>query len=332
VWRKQVNKAANLDYAGLASGTEGDGPGSFAYSPLPATEYENADDSTYPGPGSATFTGETVALQPSGAAGGVIYTGVITVTASWDGTWTGFVREEDGTIPHNTSTIGDARAAEITAPATGTNPTDYKLGTITAVITGLETADGDPLEYVVSAMVAGDDPGTTVDETENGTETHQYVRETKMGIRDVIFANVYITTSFKDDENELMVMTDFTAPAGAGETGATNLGPRARIVTMVGNNPITVVGFGQPENTTSTASLVGTFVGQDVDGPLGVLGRWTLMDPDDVTITPVPIDRTGPTDTTKASEIRRTTVQIDDAIRIGTGQTLYGAFGAEVEP
>jgi hypothetical protein len=325
VWRKQVNKAANLDYAGLASGTEGDGPGSFAYSPLPATEYENADDSTYPGPGSATFTGETVALQPSGAAGGVIYTGVITVTASWDGTWTGFVREEDGTIPHNTSTIGDARAAEITAPATGTNPTDYKLGTITAVITGLETADGDPLEYVMSTEKAGNDPATTVTEPTN----HAYVTETKMGIRDVIFANVYITTSFKDDENELMVMTSFAAPDGATDT---NPGPRARIVTMVGNDPMTVVGYGQPQDTTSTASLVGTFVGQDVDGPLGVLGRWTLMDPDDVTVTTSEIDRTAATETTKASEIRRTTVQIDDAIRIGTGQTLYGAFGAEVEP
>jgi hypothetical protein len=328
VWRKQVNKAANLDYAGLASGTEGDGPGSFAYSPLPATEYENADDSTYPGPGSATFTGETVALQPSGAAGGVIYTGVITVTASWDGTWTGFVREEDGTIPHNTSTIGDARAAEITAPATGTNPTDYKLGTITAVITGLETADGDPLEYVMSTRTEGDNPATTVDETVGGA--HAFVTETKMGIRDVIFTNVYITTSAKDDENELMVdMPSFEVPDGA---SVTNPGPRARIVTMVGNDPMTVVGYGQPQDTTSTASLVGTFVGQDVDGPLGVLGRWTLMDPDDVTVTTSEIDRTAATETTKASEIRRTTVQIDDAIRIGTGQTLYGAFGAEVEP
>ena len=63
-WRRQVNnKAANLGYTSLNTNTKEDGPGAFAYSTLPQTVYANANDPSFPGGGSATYTGETVAVQ-----------------------------------------------------------------------------------------------------------------------------------------------------------------------------------------------------------------------------------------------------------------------------
>ena len=317
VWRKQTNnKAANLGYTSLesANGNEdGDGPGAFAYSSLPATEYQSESDSTYPGGGSATFTGETVALQ-----GTTHYTGLISVTASWEAEWDGF--EADGTA--------------VTDPTTQT-AASYELGQITAVISDLETGDGDPLQYIMSSETqTGDNPATT-DAVE--ASNNQYVTETAMDIRDIIFTDVSITTLADEDKNTLTFSERFDGDV-AGD-------PRVRITTSVGANPITILGGNVIDNAgtvptddngvpvpNETAMLVGTFVGQDVDGPLGVIGRWTLMDADGVTSVLAGVERTV-TDGV-ASEVRRHTVEIagTDMHKIGSGTAIFGAFGAEVEP
>ena len=54
---------------------------------------------------------------------------------------------------------------------------------------------------------------------------------------------------------------------------------------------------------TNTASLQGKFVGQDIDGPLGVIGTWTL--------------KKGAGATSKIGN---------------NAHTIHGAFGAEVGP
>ena len=333
VWRKETNAAANLGYNGRNNGdivadvnasdengddADGDGPGSFAYSALPATEYESSQDSTFPRGGSATYTGETVALQPglANTATETLFTGVITVTASWLEAW-----EEDGD--------------------------NQKIGSLTAVITGLETANGDPLEYKESERIgrAVDNPQTAVDESEilaDNPDTDAledgYIKVTGMEIREIIFTGVDILTPTSADKNELSFDTNFAPVATDGDDG-----PRARILTEIGDDPMTLVG-GDTEADTATASLVGTFVGQDVDGPLGVLGTWTLMDADDVGegLDGAAVGKTVTKGLRSGSTTRhvKTTSYIlndvngndADVARIGNGMRIYGAFGAEVNP
>ena len=320
VWRKQVNKsAANDGYKNGTGGSDGGEvmTGAFAYSSVPGTEYESAADSTYPGGGSATYPGETVALQLGpGAGAATYYTGVIEVTASWEPEWMG--RTE----------------ARVAAAADGTDLHHYYLGAITAVISGLETPDGDPLYQNTTAWNGGaDNPDT--DAAELG-----YLSESKVAIRDIVFTGVDITTLADEDKNGLSFDESFVGDDTA--TAMSNATARVRLVTMVGDDPITVAGPGVVAgHTAATANLVGTFVGQDVDGPLGLIGRWTVHDPTDAKTQLSSIARTPATETAKATEVR--TYELDnvdaentatptDFIRLGSGSMIHGAFGAEVEP
>jgi hypothetical protein len=313
VWRKQVNnKAANLGYKGLNSPMgedddseklDGDGPGAFAYSPLPATEYQDANDSTYPGGGSATYTGETVALQPDGD-GAVIYTGLIEVTATWHDMWRDAATDE--------------------TPAEGAEPTAYNVGKVTALISDLETPEGDSLQYITITEAEIEDDPKTRDVVEAGME----LDEDGVDIQQIIFRDVDITTPVDDEKNTLSFNTSFDSE-DVGE-------PMARIVTSVGANPMTVIG-GRDDGAAGAdeaASLVGTFVGQDVDGPLGVIGRWTLMDSGAATqgLETGGITRTRDSDGDVDAHTMSYETDITDANKIGTGTMIYGAFGAEVEP
>jgi hypothetical protein len=320
VWRKQVNnKAANLGYKGLNSPMgedddseklDGDGPGAFAYSPLPATEYQDANDSTYPGGGSATYTGETVALQPDGD-GAVIYTGLIEVTATWHDMWRDAATDE--------------------TPAEGAEPTAYNVGKVTALISDLETPEGDSLQYITITEAEIEDDPKTRDVVEAGME----LDEDGVDIQQIIFREVNIMTPEDEEENTLTFNTDFTIPDGGSAGDEDGM---ARIVTSLGDNPMDVL----VAEADRAASLVGTFVGQDVDGPLGVIGRWTLMDSSNAKqmLTTSPgierqrDDTTGKITHTKTYETNASggTFDAADGFKIGTGAMIYGAFGAEVEP
>ena len=63
--------------------------------------------------------------------------------------------------------------------------------------------------------------------------------------------------------------------------------------------------MGDEEQTPSTASVKALFVGQGVDGPLGVIGTWTVQD-DDIGL-----------------------VSADGTAVVNIGNTIHGAFGAE---
>jgi hypothetical protein len=245
-----------------------------------------------------------VALQ-----GTTHYTGLISVTASWEASWTAL--QADGT--------------EVDDPDDQTTAS-YMLGTVTAVISGLETDDGDPLQrYMTSATQTGDNPDTDAMES----TSNEYVTTTAMDIREIIFTGVNITTPNDEDDNTLGFRSEFTGTA-AGD-------PKARITTMIGSDPSTLVGGGVDQTgtdaTMESAMLVGTFVGQDVDGPLGVIGRWKLTDPDGVSSELDSFAREFPDDGSATQvNTNEVTVTDGDLMKIGDGTTLYGAFGAEVEP
>ena len=83
-------------------------PGTFAYSPLPTTQWSSSGDPSFPLGGSATFTGKTVALR-----GTTFFEGTVEVLAEWtEDAWQG---------------------------ATG------DIGDLTMTISGLMNANGDPL-------------------------------------------------------------------------------------------------------------------------------------------------------------------------------------------
>ncbi len=112
VWRRQSTQNA-VRSAGGAIKTHG-GPGTFAYSPLDPTNAGTPTNTGFPEGGSATYTGETVALQNT-----TWLTGTVRVDVSWN---------------------ADADS--------GTQGTfDASVGTMSLTISGLASAAGDPLTY-----------------------------------------------------------------------------------------------------------------------------------------------------------------------------------------
>ena len=94
----------------------GNSPATFAYSPLPTTQWSSSGDPSFPSGGSATFIGKTVALQ-----GTTFFEGTVEALAEWTGdAWEG---------------------------ATG------DIGNLTMTISGLMNANGDPLR--AHGQVAG---------------------------------------------------------------------------------------------------------------------------------------------------------------------------------
>ncbi len=83
-WRRQTTPEAESGYVNVNGVTDddggtSDGPGAFAYSSLAPTTYSSLTDPTYPGGGTARYSGETVAVQLT-----VFYQGTIDVVVMWD--------------------------------------------------------------------------------------------------------------------------------------------------------------------------------------------------------------------------------------------------------
>ena len=106
-WRVRADRYAARDaWTNYNLGDDsGNDPGLFAYSPLLPTKWQDQDDPGYPGGGSATFMGGTVALQ-----GTVFHEGDVEVLAEWEQAWSG-----------------------------------GKLGALTMTISNLADSDGDPV-------------------------------------------------------------------------------------------------------------------------------------------------------------------------------------------
>ena len=82
-WRKQTAVNAVADYVDRLE-LNGNGPDAFAYSPLPQTAWTGERDPRFPLGASATYSGETVAVQDR-----TFYKGAVKLRASWHDTWGG---------------------------------------------------------------------------------------------------------------------------------------------------------------------------------------------------------------------------------------------------
>ena len=109
-WRRESTTSARRNDGNVANVIRGPhgGPGTYAYSPLDSTNVGSLQNLSFPAGGSATYTGETIALQNT-----VILYGTANVDVSW------------GT------------PADVNAGTT--------VGTMALTISGLQSAVGDPL-------------------------------------------------------------------------------------------------------------------------------------------------------------------------------------------
>ena len=245
LWRRESTTSARRNDGVEANviRTHG-GPGTFAYSPLDKARVGTLTNLGFPSGGSATYEGETVALQNT-----TILTGTAHVGVSW------------------------ATPTSVAA--------DTTVGTMALEIRGLASAAGDPLSEGGSATVMADG-STTGDE-----------------IADIVFPGIVITVGDQGTYAGNMIAAakgsedadgDFSYE---GEAAVSNF--RYRLVTSAAD-----------QDGSGSASAKALFVGQGVDGPLGVIGTWTLAD-------------------TTVGRIAPTGDHTDDV-----GQTIYGAFGVEV--
>ena len=117
-WRRESTTSARRNDGNVANVIRGPhgGPGTYAYSPLDSTNVGTLQNLSFPQGGSATYTGETIALQNT-----TILYGTAEVDVSW------------GT------------PADVNAGTT--------VGTMALTISGLQSAVGDPLSQGGSADV-----------------------------------------------------------------------------------------------------------------------------------------------------------------------------------
>ena len=160
--------------------------------------------------------------------------------------------------------------SSISRSSFGTNP----VGTMALTISDLASADGDPLSQ------GGSDTAT-------GNE-----------IADIVFPRISILVGGEGDFAGNLI----AGTAGDADTDG-NIPYHEAIVT---GGRYRLVNGGGDVNVTGTASVQALFVGRGVDGPLGVIGTWTLTD-------------------TTVGRVAPTGGHTDDL-----GGPIYGAFGAEV--
>ena len=186
---------------------------------------------------------------------------------------------------------GETVAYQLTTILTGTAQVDVSwgtpadvntgttVGTMALTISGLASAVGDPLTQGGTATVAAD-----------GSTTGNEIADIVFGAANIIvgatgaYANNMIvgTAGTPDDDNNV----DYTEAEAVGRYRQ--------------------AGAGGDIDATGTQTVKALFVGQGVDGPLGVIGTWTLTD-------------------TSVGRIAPTGDHTDDI-----GQSIVGAFGAQI--
>ena len=252
VWRVRNTKNA-LRSGGWQDRTaaDKDGPGVFAYSPLPAAVITLTTDPSYPGGSTATYTGGTRAIQ-----GKAMYEGEVLLTATWSAT-----------------TVSASLSMEISNLR--------------------NAANGDPLAYSLY---------------ENADGTFSATASTS-ALGKLIFAGDITATPDSGDGEKLKFSSvgDSDATSSlAVRVGATDPGVQQESLAFA-TDPTS-------PGDLDTAMVDGMFVGSGQDGPLGVIGQWS------VSAKGVNVSGDG------------TISAINDGsnIKIGDGTLLQGAFGAEL--
>ena len=251
VWRRQShNRAARIE-AGVID-THG-GPGTFAYSPLDPTNAGTLANPGFPKGGSASYTGETVAVQ-----GTTMLIGTVRADVTWRGA------ANTALTAANFETVNDADG----------------VGRMSLTISGLASAVGDPLSHGGNDTDGSEAPGNE--------------------IADIVLGGFVIRVGGAgDNANDLIVGT----PDATDATKVTY----AEVGTASGSARVRFSDLGSGDNLAdpTTASVKALFVGQGVDGPLGVIGTWTYQN----------------------SAVGR--VSGDGTTVKNLGDLIYGAFGAE---
>ena len=250
-WRRESTQSARRN-GGVS--TDHGGPGTFAYSLLDPTHAGNQTTPSFQSGGSARFVGETVAFQ-----GNAPITGTVTVDVGWAAT------------PDLTTDIV-LSGGSVTETDAVTN-----LGTMSLTISGLADATGDPLVY------AG-----TVGTTPAPTEGHE--------IADILFSDMTILMGLQGDRAGQMIVGT-QARVDVGDSGSvtafsygysplalTEANVRYRFTdSSLGDQPRgTATGLTDSDGNPipdDASTLEALFVGQGGEGPLGVIGTWTLRGP-----------------------------------------------------
>ena len=249
VWYRIGAVSAERDGAGVTPNAgrgvkkgEG-GPGSFAYSALDPTMAGNAANPAVPPGGSASFVGETVAIMDEDTL-----TGTARVDVSW-------------------ASVGDpanpnaATDRDLAVSADGTTDTASLVGTMSLTIGDLADSTGDPLTYFVTGTSTG-----------AGQE-----------ISEIVFDGMNIEVGLPGgNSGQLIVGAETAGTAADGVTpytyGELTLTPASDV-----RYRLSQIGMSDQPGTEGTTNTVTTgvaalFVGQGVDGPLGVIGTFTLDD------------------------------------------------------
>ena len=254
------------------------GPGTFAYSPLDPTNAGTVTNTGFPEGGSASYTGETVAVQNT-----TMLTGTVRVDVSW--------------------------AADAESTATPGTFAD-SLGTMSLTISGLVSADGDPLTF--GGAPKSNDLDTNPTATGNaGTE-----------IADIVLGGFSIVAGAGPNDGHLIVGASLDE-AGSPTTTVADIASYGETVPISSRLRHTTLGqIDTPDVPTLTGSGVkALFVGQGVDGPLGVIGTYTIDG--GTAITPGSV--TGPDATTSIGRLGA-----DGTQSVDVGVNIYGAFGAQL--
>ena len=280
VWRRQSTQNA-VRTGGVR--TNHGGPGTFAYSPLDPTNAGTPANPGFSPGGSASYTGETVALQNT-----TWLTGTVRVDVSW------------------------SPGAVVAGP-----PAAFadSVGTMSLTISGLASAAGDPLTYGGQPKGNAATLATTPEATGNaGTE-----------IADIVMGGLAITVGATGAANagQLIVVGDGLDEDGADTTTAADIVGYSELAP--GNARLRYTALGETDTLTSPptdgSGVKALFVGQGVDGPLGVIGTYTIATGDAIT----PGNVTTADDSTSIGRLGADGLQSVDV-----GVTIYGAFGAQL--
>ncbi len=269
VWRRQSTQ--NAVRTGGVVKTHG-GPGTFAYSPLDPTNAGTPANTGFPQGGSASYTGETVALQNT-----TWLTGTVRVDVTW-------VDDADGASPGTfIATVGE----------------------MSLTISDLASPAGDPLTF------GGSPKGTNAVRASNPALVGSPGQE----IADIVLGTFNIVVGAPGDNSGHLVV-------GTASTGdATNVS-YSEIAPSAARLRYTALGT--PDNTTlpvaASSGAKALFLGQGVDGPLGVIGTYTINT--GTVVTP------GTVSSLEGESIGR--LGADGTQSVDVGVTIYGAFGAQV--
>ncbi len=289
-WRVQRSEYAadnswvdqdNPDWMSEGTYKQGRNPEPFAYSPLPTTTYSGVGEAGYPGDGSARYVGTTVAVQDT-----IFLLGDVTARMTWDA-----------------ETVG----GDLVVTVSNLHSTDPGFGPL---------RHGYPDYPANATLTNGDNPGGRHTQARSGTFSIQ-----SFSIRATVSTNADDEVVFEGEHTDASFLSriEYDTPDGKVQAHDASGAPGHALIWNSRTQAHRVAnenyygpgktGEGQLNvDSTVAASVDGSFVGRNADGPMGLIGTWV---------------------------IKSSSSSYPNRHQIGIGNTrapIYGAFGADVAP